>query len=847
MATEGSRKKLKTIDLTTTTYREKLISTSTISAKTNTVATRILLDDAHNGFKNGNFVCLPFSLETVLGMLAAGAQGKTLEQLLEFLGHETIDQLLSESPSAKLLAQLLSNSNGGGLDIGLANEIWVDKNLFNRVQPCYKEVLKSVYKTKARFVDFTNKPDKSAEKINSWVNKKTRGVIPTIVNVGDLEGVVIALANALYFKGLWFEPFDTEFTEEKDFHLMNGETVLVPFMTSYKDFDYGSFEGCQILKNPYESSEGQSNKFSMYIFLPDRKDGLKELLQLFHSDPALFHTKFYLDFTEFNELRIPKFTISSKFEPRDAMEQMGLTLPFQPKNMELNRILESRNPGDGMLYVSKILQKSFIEVDEKGTDAAACSSLMFEVEECCQEDTPLPLKPRLSQELYLMIDARNGFKNGNFVCSPFSLETLLGMLAAGADGKTLKQLLKFLGHETIDQLLFESPSAKLLAQLLSNSKSSDTGDSLDIGLANAIWVDKKLNGQVQSSYKESLKTVYNAKLKFLDFTHKPGESAEKINSWVYKKTRGLIPNIVDAGDLDGVVIALANALYFKGLWSEPFNTKYTEEKDFHLMNGETVSVPFMSRFKGFNYGSFGGCQILKIPYESEGQSNKFSMYIFLPDRKDGLRELLQVFHSDPALFHTRFYLDWTRFDELWIPKFKISNEFELKDAMKQMGLTLPFQPMNMELNKILESRNPGDGMLYVSKILQKSFIEVDEKGTEAAACSFMSVEIGACAQRTPPPPKPRFVADHLFMFMIREDTSLVVFFIGVVLNPNTMDLGLHQKYHEVKIGVSAFYAYASRDGSNFLSFFGIVDKVFSRVSDFRNWLRFFQPSCNLRR
>nr|XP_043616233.1 serpin-Z1-like [Erigeron canadensis] len=270
----------------------------------------------------------------------------------------------------------------------------------------------------------------------------------------------------------------------------------------------------------------------------------------------------------------------------------------------------------------------------------------------------------------LLDDAHNGFKNGNFVCSPFSLDTVMGMLAAGAEGKTLKQLLDFLGHETVDQLLSESPTAILLSQISSDSNRAGRGGPV-IGLANSIWVDMK------------------------------------------------------------------------------------------------------------------GYKILQIPYESKGQSNDFSMYIFLPDRKDGLQELLQVFHSDPALFQKRFYLKRTGFDELRIPKFKMSCKFDPKDAMEQMGLTLPFNPMNMELNRILESTNSGGAdMLYVSKILQKSFIEVDKKGTEAAACTIATMRIGCARQLEPPPPRPRFVADHPFMFMIREDTSMAVLFIGVVLNPH---------------------------------------------------------------
>ena len=121
------------------------------------IATKILLDDAHNGFKNGNFICSPFSLEIMLGMITAGAKGQTLKQLLEFLGHETMDQLHSESPSMKVLGRMLLDLNSGGsLVVSLANGVWVDKKL-DPINSCYQDILKTVYNTNTKYVDLGNK------------------------------------------------------------------------------------------------------------------------------------------------------------------------------------------------------------------------------------------------------------------------------------------------------------------------------------------------------------------------------------------------------------------------------------------------------------------------------------------------------------------------------------------------------------------------------------------------------------------------------------------------------------------------------------------------------------------
>ncbi|GJW67774.1 serpin-ZX [Tanacetum coccineum] len=375
----------------------------------------------------------------------------------------------------------------------------------------------------------------------------------------------------------------------------------------------------------------------------------------------------------------------------------------------------------------------------------------------------------------LLDDANSGYKNGNFVCSPLSLDIVLGMLAAGAEGRTLKQLLEFLGHESIDKFLAKSPSSKLLKKKLSNWK---TG--LQCSFANGVWIDKKVE-PVLSSYQKVLETVYKTKASSVDFGNKPDEAVDVINSWVNKETKGLIRFIVEKSDLDQEsAMLIANAMYFKGIWSNPFDADDTIDKKFHLINGEQVSVPFMTSDKRFGYGSFDDYKMIKLPYKSDkGKSNKFSMYIFLPHEKAGLKKLLQNFHSNDALFHGKFDLTRQKFDELWIPKFKISCKFEAKDVMKQMGLTLPFEEKNKELSGIVEP----DVMLYVSKILQKSFVEVDERGTKAAACSVVYGRTTCAAINKYRPPPLIFVADHPFMFMIREDSSQAVLFVGVVLNP----------------------------------------------------------------
>ncbi|PWA55469.1 serpin-ZX [Artemisia annua] len=372
----------------------------------------------------------------------------------------------------------------------------------------------------------------------------------------------------------------------------------------------------------------------------------------------------------------------------------------------------------------------------------------------------------------LLDDAHNGFKNGNFVCSPLSLDIALGMLTVGAQGKTLKQLLGFLRHGSINQFLSESPSSKVLAKSLSNQ------NNLEFSLVNGVWVGEYV--KLQSYYQTILETVYKTQATYVDFKNKVklNEAVEEINLWVTKETKGLIPSIVKTSDFkEDDFMVLLNALYFKGAWYKQFAAHMTRNFDFCLINGDTVSVPFMTLEETrFEYGSFNGYKMIKFPYKSSDESKNFSMYIFLPDRKDGLQHLLELFHSNDDLFHGEFALKEETLRSLWIPKFKISTKFEPQDVMEELGLTLPFDRTNIEFRRIVEKTGPVDDVIYVSKILQKSVIEVDERGTEAASCSMIILAVGCV-------PKKSFVADHPFMFMVREDTSKAVLFVGAVLNP----------------------------------------------------------------
>ena len=262
-------------------------------------------------------------------------------------------------------------------------------------------------------------------------------------------------------------------------------------------------------------------------------------------------------------------------------------------------------------------------------------------------------------------------------------------------------------------------------------------------------------------------------------TKKAGEVIEEVNSWAESATKGLIKQLLPLGYLNGeTVLVLANALYFKGAWNQKFDPAMTQLRDFHLLNGQIVQVPFMTTKRSMRhlYGTFDVYKVVQIPYQSGEDPRKFSMYFFLPNEKEGhdLFNLIQTLKLNPGFLNQQFNLRLEDLSAFWIPKFRFSFEIEASKTMKEMGLKLPFKPG--ELTEMVDSPNSDE--LYVSDIFHKSFIEVNEEGTEAAATTAVRFQ-RRCRRMN----IPSFVADHPFLFMIREETHGMVFFIGAVLNP----------------------------------------------------------------
>ncbi|GLJ17564.1 hypothetical protein SUGI_0305490 [Cryptomeria japonica] len=249
-----------------------------------------------------------------------------------------------------------------------------------------------------------------------------------------------------------------------------------------------------------------------------------------------------------------------------------------------------------------------------------------------------------------------------------------------------------------------------------------------------------------------------------------------VNKWAEHESEGKIDEFLSPDSVDEFTrLILANALYFKGTWLKKFDPSATKDGTFNLLNGESVQVPMMTTKKKQFIKIFNECKILRLPY-LQGQDNRsFSMYVILPNDINGLPELERKVDLN-FLEHHLSQGSKVEVCSFQLPRFKISSSVSATEILKTMGLVLPFTE-DADFDDMVEFY--VDGNLYISDVFHKSFVEVNEVGTEATAMTAVKIKL-CCARMYP---IEDFIADHPFMFVIKEDITGVILFVGHVLNP----------------------------------------------------------------
>lgn len=353
---------------------------------------------------------------------------------------------------------------------------------------------------------------------------------------------------------------------------------------------------------------------------------------------------------------------------------------------------------------------------------------------------------------------------GNRFFSPASISLALAMAYTGAAGNTEAEMAKTL-HFQIPKEELEAQMRALLATLTTQDKKQ--GFRLDI--ANRLWGQEGY--QFLSEFLQVTRTDYGAELGRLDFRTQTEQARQTINAWVEEHTARKITNLIpSASTLTGARLVLTNAVYFKGDWQSPFDKSQTKDEDFHVTAGRAVKAPFMHKKAHFGYAAVEGLQLLKLPYGD----GSLSMIVMLPDKVDGLADLeaklnYENFEKWSALVHSQEVI-------VQFPRFKSTSSFELSDVLKAMGMASAFNPPAADFSGMAGNRE-----LFISAVLHKAYVDVNEEGTEAAAAT--GVVVRAMAVRLPKP-IPVFRADHPYVFMIRDERTGAILFLGRVVDPS---------------------------------------------------------------
>jgi len=380
------------------------------------------------------------------------------------------------------------------------------------------------------------------------------------------------------------------------------------------------------------------------------------------------------------------------------------------------------------------------------------------------DDTPKPLN--LTPEAQQLVQSSNAFgldlfaevldvaeAGKNVMISPLSVSLALSMTYNGAAGDTRRAFEQTLRMPDLSRDQINQYNKELVTALLAHDP------KVTMEIANSIWYRDDF--EILAGFIERNQTWYDAEVNPSDFDD-PATLA-KINGWVDKKTHNKIEKIIDQINPESFMF-LINAIYFKGAWEYEFDKKKTSDMDFYLEDGTTVSVPMMNQEIDLNMFTHERFVSAELPY---GKGN-WSMFVFLPAENYGIEDVVGLMDKDTWATWMKSYQPATEVN-LYLPRFQFAFDQNLNNVLISMGLGVAFT----------DGADFGDmapGLpLAISKVLHKSFIEVNEEGTEAAAVTSVEIELTSTGSY--------FMADRPFLFAIAERSTGAILFIGKVMNP----------------------------------------------------------------
>ncbi|HEY9831092.1 MAG TPA: serpin family protein [Stenomitos sp.] len=354
-------------------------------------------------------------------------------------------------------------------------------------------------------------------------------------------------------------------------------------------------------------------------------------------------------------------------------------------------------------------------------------------------------------------------EKGNLFFSPYSLSTALAMTYAGAKGETATEMAKVL-HFNLEPERLHPGFATLIGDM-----NPGNHDQYQLIQANRLWGQKGYG--FLNTFLKVTKDNYGAGLEQVDFNARE-KTTRTINDWVAKQTQNKIQDILAPGSIDSNTrLVLTNAIYFKGTWRSQFQGQHTSDRPFNVTATQQVNFPMMGQISSFQagYTEVEGLQVLEMPYVGD----RISMIILLPEKIDGLTELEQ--QLTPKNLQKWLRLLSHPKVAIVLPKFKIESSLLLKPLLSEMGMPLAFssQADFSTMNK--------KEKLFISEVIQKTVVAVDEEGTEATAAT--AVPIRTLGSDRSQKKIKLFLANHPFIFLIRDRQSDSILFLGRVVNP----------------------------------------------------------------
>nr|XP_027200928.1 uncharacterized protein LOC113794961 [Dermatophagoides pteronyssinus] len=766
-----------------------------------------------------NVLFSPYSVAVALSMVHQGSQGSTAEQFKRVLNYDQVSQLnngehQAVANSVKQLQEQIKNSYNVKLEFG--NMMVVDHKM--SIKDEYRKTIEQYYESEVMSVDFSKESKNIMEQINEYISNKTYGLINPMLERPPSPNTVLALINAVYFKGEWLKMFDPSKTEKGVFYDHQGH--------EYKNVEYMHGKGEHgYVEIPELNSDliimrYRTRDVAFYSVLPrERNCDLSKIRQSLNSsfiDEIIGRNKGN------SVVYFPKIELSTSYQLPGILNTMGIQDAFTG-SANFSGISNNKS-----MKIDEVIHKAKLIINEKGTEASAStySSFMSRmytgIPRTIRFDHP-SIKyfyPRIIQQpktkskkmkifitsfVLMMVmavtyEARNvslishivilgsarGFAKAsndfgfhllqqiqhhssgseNVFFSPYSVAVALSMVYQGTQGYTAEQFKRALNYDKISQLnngeyQAVANSVKRLRERMNKAK------HIILEYGNMLVVDnKKL--PIKDEYRKTIEQYYDSQIISVDLPKESRNIMERINQYVSNKTHGLINPMLEQPPSPDTVLALINAVYFKGEWLKPFNEIRTKEGIFYDHRGnEYKNVKYMNGRDPFEYVEIPelNSDLIKMPYKG----SDVVFYGLLPRERDcdlsKIRQSLNSSFIDEII--NRTYSN----SGLFFPKIKLDTSYRLPEILKSMGIQDAFTG-SANFSGISDNKS-----LKIDDVLHKAKLIVDEQGTEAAAGTYIGfvTRSGSVSRKI-------FRFDHPFLYFIRHQTTGQILFLGEIHN-----------------------------------------------------------------